>query len=627
MDGGEGTLIGGRYTLVRRLGRGGMAEVWLATDRRLGDKHVAIKRLLGYRADSPESAQDVERARREALAASRLNHGNLVAVTDFVAEDGEPFIVMEYVEGTTLDDVLADGGVPVPRAAHIVGQVAGAVAAAHEAGIIHRDIKPANIMVTRRDVAKLADFGIAHSAGDARLTRTGFFTGTVGYLAPELLDGSAASPASDVWALGAVLFETVEGRPAFQGDTTPTLIAAIALRELPVPHRAPELAPLIARMLDRDPSRRASVDDVVAALAGFARPAATPAPTPAAAPAGRTTVAAAPTPTSAAPAAATTPVRRRRGWWIAAAAVLLLLAGGITAIVTHGGGGSSQAGAGSTASASRTGQAEAPDRSAAGTATSATSAGAGSGSGPLRVLAHRGGRENYAEESLPALVQAAKDGYGVETDVRWTSDGVPVIVHDPTTRANLECTGGPYTVSSTTWAVLKARCHTPASASPNGRTYPIATFDDVAKGLQAVTGATLFAEVKVAQTPKQVSGFLAVLQRHDLIDRAVVTSLYPAELAKMRAAATPLGTTLSLLQFVADTRTAPATFRAAGVRWVAVPADVATRAYLSSLRAAGLRSVVFTVDTPAQWAAARAAGADLVLTDVPAAYLRWLGGR
>ena len=654
MDGGEGSVVGGRYTLLRLLGRGGMAEVWLATDRRLGDKHVAVKRLLGYRADSPDAARDVERARREALAASRLNHGNLVAVTDFVAEDGEPFIVMEYVEGTTLSELVDGDGLPVPRAARIIAQVAAAMTEAHEAGIIHRDVKPANILVTRRDVAKLADFGIARSVGDVRLTQTGFFTGTVGYLAPELLDGSDATSASDVWALGAVLYEAVEGRPAFQGDTTATLIAAIVLRDLPVPQRAPELAPLIARMLERDPTRRIPIAEVAEELGAVGARAARPRETglPAAPPAPETVrlnASLAPSPAGpgglprgapgtpqpgrppspprqdlpppSPPAAA----RPRHRWWIAAAAVLVLIAAGVVAVVASSGDDPPTAGGGSPAASTPAAQtstgvaAPVPASSPGSTATPAP--------GPFRVLAHRGGRENYAEESLPALVQAGKDGYGIETDIRWTADDVAVIVHDATTAGNLTCTGGPYRVSTTRWSVLQQRCHTPAAASPDGRTYPIATLDQVAAGLDPVTGATLFAEVKVTQTSSQVSAFLAILARHHIIDRTVITSFYPAELVKMGTAARPLGTTVQLLRFVADAKTPAATLGAEGLTYVAVPGAAVSKSYLAKLRAAGLKSVAWTLDTEAQWTAARAAGADYVLTDVPKAYLAWLASR
>ena len=283
MDGGDGedvVVIGERYRLLRKLGSGGMAEVWLAADLRLGDKRVAVKRLLGYRADGEQGALDVERARREALSASRLSHPNLVAVTDFVAENREPFIVMEYVEGVTLSDLIGEQGLGTRRAAHLIAQVASAVAEAHGQRIVHRDIKPANILVTSRDVAKLADFGIARTLDDPRLTQTGFFTGTVGYLAPEVLGGADSSFATDVWALGVVLYEAVEGRPAFEGTTAPAIIAAIVLHDLPVARSSPELAPLITRMMNRDPNQRPTVDEVATELrqiAARAEPAVRPA--------------------------------------------------------------------------------------------------------------------------------------------------------------------------------------------------------------------------------------------------------------------------------------------------------------------------------------------------------------
>src|SRR4051794_8394684 len=192
-------MIGDRYELQRPLGAGGMAEVWLAADRRLNGKLVAVKRLHGFRIGAPNAAADLERARREAFAASRLSHPNLVAVTDFIAEHGEPFIVMEYVEGPTLEELCRDGGLPVEQAAQLIGQVAAALNEAHAASIVHRDIKPANIIVTQRGDAKLADFGIARSPDDPRYTKTGMFTGTMRFLAPEVLDGTPAGPAADVW--------------------------------------------------------------------------------------------------------------------------------------------------------------------------------------------------------------------------------------------------------------------------------------------------------------------------------------------------------------------------------------------------------------------------------------------
>lgn len=267
------TVIGDRYTLLRPLGSGGMAEVWLAADQRLNGKHVAVKRLHGYATGTQQSTVDVERARREAFAASRVSHPHLVAVTDFVAENGEPFIVMEYVAGITLAELCESGGLPAGAAARILAQVADALAAAHSAEIVHRDVKPANIMVTERGDAKLTDFGIARSPDDDRLTKTGFFTGTMSYLAPEVLDGTAAGPASDVWALGATLYEVVEGRPAFTGESTAMLIARIVMGPGPERMADATLAPVVERMLSRDPADRptaAEVADLLGAIAADA---------------------------------------------------------------------------------------------------------------------------------------------------------------------------------------------------------------------------------------------------------------------------------------------------------------------------------------------------------------------
>ncbi|HET6877631.1 MAG TPA: serine/threonine-protein kinase [Jatrophihabitans sp.] len=264
------TVIGDRYVLLRPLGSGGMAEVWLAADERLNGKHVAVKRLRGFATDTERSPVDVERARREAFAASRVSHPNLVAVTDFVADDGEPFIVMEYVAGTTLAEICESGGLPARVAARILAHVADALAAAHHAGIVHRDVKPANIMVAERGDAKLTDFGIARSPDDDRLTKTGFFTGTMSYLAPEVLDGNQAGPAGDVWALGATLYEAVEGRPAFTGESTAMLIARIVMGPGPEPLSDPSLAPLVDRMLSRDPANRPTAAEVADQLRAIA---------------------------------------------------------------------------------------------------------------------------------------------------------------------------------------------------------------------------------------------------------------------------------------------------------------------------------------------------------------------
>ena len=693
-DDDDAVVIGERYRLLRKLGSGGMAEVWLAADLRLGDKRVAVKRLLGYRADGEQGALDVERARREALSASRLSHPNLVAVTDFVAENREPFIVMEYVEGVTLSDLIGEQGLGTRRAAHLIAQVASAVADAHEQRIVHRDIKPANILVTGRDVAKLADFGIARTLDDPRLTQTGYFTGTVGYLAPEVLSGADSSFASDVWALGVVLYEAVEGRPAFDGTTAPAIIAAIVLHELPVATSSPELAPLITRMMNRDPAQRPTMDEVATELrqvaartepvtrpvgadsttdsninsnidsntasgretvvAPFTRPdppkaaggqqsgppSSTPPPTPPPSPHAATSrpPTYGPTggpgpggpppflsgPASPARGGPTTPRKsRRRPWVIAAAVVVLAGAGTGGYVLTSGGSSPTPTAAGQSRSASTTGtSAAAPGPSASASASSTAATGSPAGTG-FQVLAHRGGQESYAEETLPAFVDAATRGYAVETDIRWTSDGVPILVHDENTAAGMICTPSSYLVSKTTYATLKNNCHSPPSASKDGKVYGIPTVEDTVKALADIPGATLFAEIKTVQTPTQVRQLLSILERNGLIDRTVITSFKAGELAKMYAQAQRDGHHLMLLQFVQTTPTPVTTLAGEHLAYVAVEMHTASAAYLASLHTIGVKTVVFTVDTPTEWAAARTAKADYVLTDLPGAFLAW----
>jgi tRNA A-37 threonylcarbamoyl transferase component Bud32 len=348
---GQGpTTIGGRYELQRPLGAGGMAEVWLALDLRLNRKQVAVKRLHGFRAGGPDADLDLDRARREAFAASRLSHPNLVAVTDFIAEQGEPFIVMEYVEGRTLDELCRGAGLPLHEAAHLMGQVAAALGEAHAAHIVHRDIKPANIIISSRGDAKLADFGIARAPDDPRYTRTGMFTGTMRYLAPEVLEGRPARSPSDVWALGATLYEAVEGTPAFDAPTNVALMAAIAMGPLPKITGSPALAGLVARMLERDPAARPSAEEVAAQLRPLSRPATEGAPVPwdaalSTADAGRDVQPGDATVRVAArrPAGPTRPrsrsKKRTRAWLVVAVPCVLAVAGIGIAIGARGGGG------------------------------------------------------------------------------------------------------------------------------------------------------------------------------------------------------------------------------------------------------------------------------------------------
>ena len=198
-----------------------MGAVWLAVDKVLG-REVAVKRLGMFPGGG---SLDLVRAEREAKLAARLNHPHVVAVFDFVAEGDEQWLVMEHVAGTDLAAVTADdGGLTPAEAAALLAQVAEALAAAHSAGIVHRDVKPSNILITADGTAKLADFGIAR-ARDSTVTVSGSVTGSPAYLAPEVAAGQPATEASDVWSLGATLYQALTGRPPY--DTSDSVLSAM----------------------------------------------------------------------------------------------------------------------------------------------------------------------------------------------------------------------------------------------------------------------------------------------------------------------------------------------------------------------------------------------------------------
>ena len=248
------------YEVLRPLGRGGMGQVFLARDTRLG-REVAIKMLPEAFAGDPRA---LERLRREARTASALNHPHIGTIHDLGEDGGRPFVVMERVEGRTFVEVIAEG--PDPEAAARLGrQVAEALAAAHAAGLVHRDIKPSNLMVRADGYAKVLDFGLARSAGpsaedsladDAGPTATGRLVGTPRYMAPEQARGEPATPASDVFSLGLVLYELAAGRPPFRVDSIAAALRAVIAEPIAPPSRFhPEIpAPLealILRMLQR----------------------------------------------------------------------------------------------------------------------------------------------------------------------------------------------------------------------------------------------------------------------------------------------------------------------------------------------------------------------------------------
>jgi eukaryotic-like serine/threonine-protein kinase len=202
------TLAAGRYRVERELGHGGMATVYLAHDEELG-RPVAVKLLPERLADD-----DSFRARflREARLAGRLSHPNVVRVYDAGEADGRPFIVMEYVPGTSLAE---SGRLPAACVAELGVQACAGLQHAHEAGLVHRDVKPANLLVRDDGVLKIVDFGIARAAESTRHTEVGTLLGTAAYLAPEQIAGEDAAPASDIYSLGAVLYELLTGRPPY----------------------------------------------------------------------------------------------------------------------------------------------------------------------------------------------------------------------------------------------------------------------------------------------------------------------------------------------------------------------------------------------------------------------------
>ena len=264
-------VIADRYEVGELLGRGGMAEVHAGTDRRL-NRPVAVKRLL------PTMAARADIRRRfeaEARAAASLSHPNAVAVFDTGEHEGVPFIVMERLPGETLADRIATGPLDPAEMRRMAIEVLGALGAAHAAGLVHRDVKPSNVLIAADGRVKVADFGIAKStemADAADLTTTGQLLGTPAYLAPERLDGAPASPQSDLWALGVILYEALTGRRPFTGETALAAArAAAAGAHRPLAEARPDVDPAFAAAVERailaDPAARfASAEEMAAAL-------------------------------------------------------------------------------------------------------------------------------------------------------------------------------------------------------------------------------------------------------------------------------------------------------------------------------------------------------------------------
>src|SRR6478609_5903405 len=266
-------VFDGRYRVVRKLGTGGMANVYLAEDQELG-RSVAIK-MLDERHSQDE--QFVERFRREAKNAAGLSHPNIVSIYDRGQAEGTYYIAMEYLEGRTLKELLiARGPTPLTVAIDYARQILSALGFAHRHGIVHRDIKPHNVVVAPDGRLKVTDFGIARS-GTSQMTETGSIIGTAQYLSPEQAKGAPVTPASDIYSVGIVLYEMITGSVPFTGDT-PLEIAMKHLSTTPlppsearpeVPH---ELDSIVLRALAKDPEDRyQSADEMDADLARASR--------------------------------------------------------------------------------------------------------------------------------------------------------------------------------------------------------------------------------------------------------------------------------------------------------------------------------------------------------------------
>lgn len=253
-----GAILRGRYELGRQIGAGGMADVFAGVDRPLG-RPVAIKRLRPAYAADPAF---VERFKREAQAAAAVNHPNVVAIYDWGEQDGTYYLVMEYVPGSNLSELLShQGPLPEDQALDLASQIAAGLEAAHRHGLVHRDMKPHNVLVDPQGRAKLTDFGIARAASEVPITESRVVLGSARYIAPEQLQGQEADARSDLYSLGVVLYELLTGQAPFDGTTT-TAILARHLHGTPRPPRQlrPALSAatesIVLKALARDPAQR-----------------------------------------------------------------------------------------------------------------------------------------------------------------------------------------------------------------------------------------------------------------------------------------------------------------------------------------------------------------------------------
>ncbi|UQI43668.1 serine/threonine protein kinase [Streptomyces sp. HU2014] len=265
-------LVVGRYRLLELIGRGGMGRVWRADDRILGRlvaaKEIRIDGLVGE-----ASTVQRERSLREARATARIDHPNVVRVYDVAEEDDRLWIVMELVDGRSLEQALGRDGPVAPREAARIGLgLVRALRAVHAVGVLHRDIKPGNVLLTEGGRIVLTDFGIAAMQDAAALTMAGTLVGSPEYMAPERIEGRQQGPPSDLWSLGATLCAAVEGRSPFTRATTLATLHAVLYEQPEIPPAAGPLRELLAGLLLKEAGRRPSLDEVEGALTALAEP-------------------------------------------------------------------------------------------------------------------------------------------------------------------------------------------------------------------------------------------------------------------------------------------------------------------------------------------------------------------
>ncbi|SFQ24442.1 Serine/threonine protein kinase [Amycolatopsis arida] len=270
----EGRLVAGRYSIIRRIGTGAMGAVWQAHDEVL-HRTVAIKQLLLQPGLDEHEAEDArQRTMREGRIAARLHHPNAISVFDVVTdENGQPCLIMEYLDSTSLAAVLQERGTLPPReVARIGAQVAAALKEAHAVGIVHRDIKPGNILLSGNGLVKITDFGISRAKDDVTVTKTGMIAGTPAYLAPEVAIGGDPGPESDVFSLGSTLYAACEGQPPFGlSENTLGLLHAVAAGQINPPRQSGPLASVLAVLLHPEVEHRPTAAECEELLAAVAR--------------------------------------------------------------------------------------------------------------------------------------------------------------------------------------------------------------------------------------------------------------------------------------------------------------------------------------------------------------------